>query len=79
MDSNQCYNPYKWVICPPTRVINLHITSYLPYPEPLSRNRSHQVPDAAGDTPIALAVRKKNRYSGQIMATSDDRTPPPKR
>ena len=29
------YNPYKWVICPLTRVIiNLHITSYLPYPEP---------------------------------------------
>ena len=34
--SNQGYNPYKWVICPLTRVINLHITSYLPYPEPLS-------------------------------------------
>ena len=32
-DGNQCYNPYKWVICPLTRVINLHITSYhLPYP-----------------------------------------------
>ena len=39
MDSNQGYNPYEWVICPPNpRVINLHITSYLPYPEPLSRN-----------------------------------------
>ena len=37
MDNNQGYNPYKWVICPLTRVINLHITSYLPYPEPLSR------------------------------------------
>ena len=37
MDSNQGYNPYKWVICPLTRVIKLHITSYLPYPEPLSR------------------------------------------
>ena len=36
VDSNQGYNPYKWVICPLTRVINLHITSYLPYPEPLS-------------------------------------------
>ena len=36
MDSNQGYNPYKWVICPLTRVINLHITSYLPYPEPPS-------------------------------------------
>ena len=36
MDSNQGYNPYKWVICPLTRVINLHITSYNPYPEPLS-------------------------------------------
>ena len=39
MDSNQGYNPYKWVICPLTRVINLHITSSLPYPEPLSRVR----------------------------------------
>ena len=28
MDSNQGYNPYKWVICPLARVINLHITSY---------------------------------------------------
>ena len=28
VDSNQGYNPYKWVICPLTRVINLHITSY---------------------------------------------------
>ena len=37
MDSNQGYNPYKWVICPLTRLINLHITSYIPYPEPLSR------------------------------------------
>ena len=36
MDNNQGYNPYKWVICPLSRVINLHITSYLPYPEPLS-------------------------------------------
>ena len=27
-DSNQGYNPHKWVICPLTRVINLHITSY---------------------------------------------------
>ena len=27
-DSNQGYNLYKWVICPLTRVINLHITSY---------------------------------------------------
>ncbi len=36
MDSNQGYNPYKLVICPLTRVINLHITSYLPYPEALS-------------------------------------------
>ena len=36
VDSNQGYNPYKWVISPLTRVINLHITSYLPYPEPLS-------------------------------------------
>ena len=26
MDSNQGYNLYKWVICPLTRVINLHIT-----------------------------------------------------
>ena len=43
VDSNQGYNPYRWVICPLTRVINLHITSYLPYPEPLSsssRNKS---------------------------------------
>ena len=23
VDSNQGYNPYKWVICPLTRVINL--------------------------------------------------------
>ena len=36
MDSNQGYNLYKWVICPLTRVINLHITSYIQYPEPLS-------------------------------------------
>ena len=28
VDSNQGYNPHKWVICPLTRVINLHITSY---------------------------------------------------
>ena len=28
VDSNQGYNLYKWVICPLTRVINLHITSY---------------------------------------------------
>ena len=28
VDSNQGYNPYKWVIRPLTRVINLHITSY---------------------------------------------------
>ena len=28
VDSNQGYNPYKWIICPLTRVINLHITSY---------------------------------------------------
>ena len=28
VDSNQGYNTYKWVICPITRVINLHITSY---------------------------------------------------
>ena len=27
MDSNQGYNLYKWVICPLTRVINLHMTS----------------------------------------------------
>ncbi len=26
VDSNQGYNPYKWVICPLTRVIDLHIT-----------------------------------------------------
>ena len=37
MDSNQGYNPYKWVICALTRVINLHITSYIQYPEPLSQ------------------------------------------
>ena len=37
VDSNQGYNPYKWVVCPLSRVINLHITSYLPYPEPLSK------------------------------------------
>ena len=43
MDSNQGYNPYKWVICPLTRVINLHITSYLPYPEPLSKELSTQL------------------------------------
>ena len=24
VDSNQGYNPYKWVICPLTRVISLH-------------------------------------------------------
>ena len=30
MDSNQGYNLYKWVICPQTRVINLHITSLHP-------------------------------------------------
>ena len=29
VDSNQgFFHPYKWVICPLTRVINLHITSY---------------------------------------------------
>ena len=28
VDSNQGYNPYKWVICPLTRDIYLHITSY---------------------------------------------------
>ena len=37
VDSNQGYNPYKWFICPLTRLINLHITSYIQYPEPLSR------------------------------------------
>ena len=37
VDSNQGYNLYKWVRCPLTRVINLHITSYIRYPEPLSR------------------------------------------
>ena len=39
MDSNQGYNPYKWVICPPTRVINLHPVTK--YPEPLSRWWGH--------------------------------------
>ena len=32
VDSNQgykCYNLYKWVICLLTRVLNLHITSYI--------------------------------------------------
>ena len=37
-DSDQGYNLYKWVICPLTRVINLHITSYIQYPDPLSTN-----------------------------------------
>ena len=42
VDSNQGYNLYKWVICPLTRVKNLHITSYNPYPEPLSMFASCQ-------------------------------------
>ena len=42
VDSNQGYNPYKWVICPLTRVINLHITSYLPYPEPLNSYTAYE-------------------------------------
>ena len=37
MDSNQGDNLYKWVIRPLNTVINLHITSYIQYPEPLSR------------------------------------------
>ena len=28
VDSNQGYNPYKWLICTLTRGINLHKTSY---------------------------------------------------
>ena len=33
----------------------------VPYSSPQTRCRGRKVPDAAGDTPIALAMRKKNR------------------
>ena len=46
MDSNQGYNLYKWVICPLTRVINLH-------PEPLSNGLS--------PPPVGIGIAKNSR------------------
>ncbi len=62
VDRNQGYNPYKWVICPLTRAINLHITSYLPYPEPLSM----------GSNPSKKSIhpQKKNRQIQRVQWSS---------
>ena len=62
MDSNQGYNPYKWVICPLSRVINLHITSYIQYPEPLST--------LLVNWPIAGWGEKTMQLYGQIWGIS---------
>ena len=58
MDSNQGYNLYKWVICPLTRVINLHITIVTKYPEPLSNNQLIR-PDFLGNCGTAKGSKSQ--------------------
>ena len=64
MDSNQGYNLYKWVICPLTRVINLHITSYIQYPEPdfffASGIENVDDPQQQNDTKESWTLHKQN-------------------
>ena len=62
MDSNQGYNPYKWIVCPLTRVINLHITSYCGYPEPL--NRLYMVFGFAPGFSLSKALLHRHQFFG---------------
>ena len=62
MESNQGYNPYKWVICPLTRLISLHIP-VTKYPEPLS---THLCLDFGGGIKVPSSfigvLRSPNSY-----------------
>ena len=70
VDSNQGYNLYKWVICPLTTVINLHITSYIQYPEPLSRSLPKLSHHAMSPCPFRTPEFPRTKVTGLLPSSS---------